>query len=126
VNLRSFITHTGGATAVEFALTAPVFFAIVFGLIDTGLMLWTQLGLQHATELAARCASVNKTICPDATSIRIYAASQVFGMTVPSSVFTAAQPACGNRISASFDFGLIGGYYGTPLVTLSAASCFPK
>src|SRR5947207_15100053 len=49
VNLRSFITHTGGATAVEFALTAPVFFAIVFGLIDAGLMLWMQLGLQHAT-----------------------------------------------------------------------------
>jgi Flp pilus assembly protein TadG len=65
VILRRLITHIGGAAAVEFALTAPVFFAIVFGLIDSGLLLWTQLGLQHATELAARCASVNKTICAD-------------------------------------------------------------
>jgi Flp pilus assembly protein TadG len=126
VNLRGFLTHVGGATAVEFALTAPVFFAIIFGLIDAGLMLWTQLGLQHATELAARCASVNKTICPDASATKNYAAAQVFGLTVPSSVFSASQVACGNRVSASFSFGLIGGYYGVPLITLTAAACFPK
>ena len=126
MNLRGFLNHVGGATAVEFALTAPVFFAIIFGLIDAALMLWTQLGLQHATELAARCASVNRTICPDATSIKNYAAGQVFGLTVPSSVFTASQVACGNRVSASFGFGVIGGYYGTPVITLTAAACFPK
>jgi Flp pilus assembly protein TadG len=126
VILRRLLTHIGGATAVEFSLTAPVFFAIVFGLIDCGLLLWTQLGLQHATELAARCASVNKTLCADAPAIQTYASTQVFGMTVPTSVFAVSQVACGNRVTASFDFGLIAGYFGTPLITLNAAACFPK
>jgi len=126
VILRRLLTQIGGATAVEFALTAPVFFAIVFGLIDSGLLLWTQLGLQHATELAARCASVNKTLCADTTAIKTYASTQVFGMTVPTSVFTVSQIACGNQVTASFDFGLIGGYFGVPLITLNAAACFPK
>jgi Flp pilus assembly protein TadG len=76
--LRRFLMHIGGATAVEFSLTAPVFFAVVFGLVDCGLLLWTQLGLQHATELAARCASVNKTLCADATAVKTYASTQVF------------------------------------------------
>jgi Flp pilus assembly protein TadG len=124
--LRRFLTHIGGAAAVEFSLTAPVFLAVVFGLIDCGLLLWTQLGLQHATELAARCASVNKTLCADATAVKTYASTQVFGMTVPTSVFTLSQVACGNRVTASFDFGLIGGFFGTPLITLNAAACFPK
>jgi Flp pilus assembly protein TadG len=126
VILRRFLTHGGGSTAIEFSLTAPVFLAIVFGLIDFGLLLWTQLGLQHATELAARCASVNKTICADATAVKAYASTQVFGMTVPTSVFTVSQLACGNKITARYDFGLIGGFYGTPLVTLNAEACFPK
>ena len=98
----------------------------MFGLIDCGLLLWTQLGLQHATELAARCASVNKTVCADVAAIQTYASTQVFGMTVPTSVFTASQAACGNRVTASFDFGLIGGFFGTPVMTLNAAACFPK
>jgi Flp pilus assembly protein TadG len=124
--LRRFLTHIGGATAVELSLTAPVFFAVVFGLIDCGLLLWTQLGLQHATELAARCASVNKTLCADATAVKTYASTQVFGMAVPTSVFTLSQAACGNQVTASFDFGLVGGFFGTPVITLKAAACFPK
>ena len=124
--LRRLLTHTGGASAVEFSLTAPVFLAIVFGSIDSGLLLWTQLGLQHATELAARCASVNTTICADAAAVQNYASTQVFGMTVPTSVFTVSQDACGSKVTASFDFGLIGGFFGTPLITLNAAACFPK
>ena len=126
MKLRSFLAHNGGATAVEFGLTAPVFFALMFGLINAGLMLWTQLGLQHATELAARCASVNKSLCSDAAAIKNYAASQVFGKVVPASVFTPAQLSCGNSVSARFDFGLIGGYYGTQILTLNASACFPK
>ena len=34
--LRRLIADTAGATAVEFGLTAPVFFALMFGLIDGG------------------------------------------------------------------------------------------
>ena len=61
--VRRFLKHGGGASAVEFGLTAPVFFAALLGALELGVLFWTNLGLQHATERAARCASVNKTIC---------------------------------------------------------------
>jgi Flp pilus assembly protein TadG len=121
-----FISNAQGATAVEFGLTAPVFFAMLFGLIDGGMLLWTQLGLQHATEMAARCASINKNLCADATSVKNYATTQALGLGMAPSAFTVAQNACGSYVTASFDFGLVGGYYGTPVITLNAGACFPK
>ena len=54
-----------GAAAIEFGLTAPFFFVAVFGIVNAGILLWTQLGLQHGTEMASRCASVNAILCPD-------------------------------------------------------------
>ena len=42
-----------GTTALEFALTAPVFFLFIFGVIELGLLFWTQIGLQHGAEMAA-------------------------------------------------------------------------
>jgi Flp pilus assembly protein TadG len=124
--LRRFLRDRAGATAVEFGLTAPVFFALLFGLIDGGLLLWTQLGLQHATEMAARCASINKNLCADAASVKTYASTQALGLAMAPSVFAVAQPACGSQVTASFDFGLVGGYYGTPVITVNASACFPK
>jgi Flp pilus assembly protein TadG len=126
VIIRRFISNAQGATAVEFGLTAPAFFAMLFGLIDGGMLLWTQLGLQHATEMAARCASINKNLCVDATSVKNYASTQALGLGMPASVFTLAQPACGSRVTASYDFGLVAGYYGSSVITLNATACFPK
>ena len=99
--VRRFLEHGGGASAVEFGLVAPVFFAALLGALELGVLFWTNLGLQHATERAARCASVNKTICGSDTAIKTYAASQVFGLTVPLSSFAVAQPACGVQVNAS-------------------------
>ena len=60
-----------GASALEFGLTAPVFFLLLFGVIEVGLLFWTQIGLQHGAEMAARCASVNSTLCPNSNPIAI-------------------------------------------------------
>jgi len=51
-----------GTAAVEFGLTAPGYFALFAGIMCCGLLLWTQLALQHGTERAARCASINSTV----------------------------------------------------------------
>ena len=74
-----------GATAVEFAMTAPVFFLILFGIIQGGLLLWTQLGLQHGAEMAARCAGVNKILCGNNGAITNFAAQQAYGLNPPAS-----------------------------------------
>ena len=115
-----------GASAVEFGLTAPIFFMFLFGIIECGLVLWTQFGLQHGAEMAARCASVNKIICGSVSDIQSYAAKETFGLNPAPSTFTISTPACGNQVSASYTFQFVTTYFGAPTLTISAQSCFPK
>jgi Flp pilus assembly protein TadG len=115
-----------GASAVEFALLAPVFFAFVFGIIAFGLLFWTQIGMQHGAEMAARCASINTTLCPTSnpSAITDYALQRALGLSLPSSTFTYSTPACGNQVSASYTFQFPDILNRSPL-TLTAQACFP-
>ena len=113
-----------GASALEFALTAPAFFLFIFGIIEFGLMFWTQLGLQHGAELAARCATVNPTLCPSSTAITSYAAQKAYGLNLPTQTFTHAASACGNQVSASYAFHFPQVLNLSP-ITLTAQACFP-
>ena len=115
-----------GASAVEFALIAPVFFLFIFGIIAFGIMFWTQVGLQHGAEMAARCASINNTLCPNnnPSAITNYAMQQALGLSLPSSTFTYSTPTCGNQVSASYTFQFPGILNLSPL-TLTAQACFP-
>jgi Flp pilus assembly protein TadG len=126
MKLLSFIRDTRAATAVEFGLTAPAFFAGLMAAFEIALLLWTQLGLQHGAEMAARCASVNSAICGNTSATQSYAVSQAFGLSVPASTFSVATVGCGSQVTANYDFGIISGFFGLPKITLKAKSCFPK
>ena len=54
-----------GASALEFALVAPLFFLVVFGGIEIGLMFRSHLALENMSRTAARVASVQRD-SPDA------------------------------------------------------------
>jgi Flp pilus assembly protein TadG len=125
VKLLTIWHDNGGASALEFALTAPIFFLFVFGIVEFGLLFWTQLGLQHGAELAARCASISSTLCPNSNAITSYAAQQAFGLGLPSQTFTYSTPACGNQVSASYAFQFPEILNLSPL-TLTAQACFPS
>jgi len=125
VTLAALRQDNRGTTALEFALTAPVFFLFIFGIIEFGLLFWTQLGLQHGTEMAARCATVNSTLCPNGNAITNYAAQQAFGLTLPTQTFTYAALACGNQVSASYAFQFMQFLNVSPIV-LTAQACFPS
>jgi Flp pilus assembly protein TadG len=116
-----------GTSALEFGLTAPVFFLFLFGVIETGLLFWTQIGLQHGAAMAARCASVNLTLCPNSnpTAITSYATQQTFGLNLPSSTFSYSTPVCGNQVNASYEFQFPEIFNVAPL-TLTAQACFPS
>ena len=114
-----------GTSALEFAMTAPVFFLFIFGIIEFGLLFWTQLGLQHGTQMAARCATVNPTLCPSDTAITSYAVQQAYGLTLPSQTFTFTTPACGNQVSATYAFHFPEVLNLSP-ITLTAQACFPS
>jgi Flp pilus assembly protein TadG len=116
------VKNENGASAVEFALILPVFVAFVFGMINCGLMLWTQLGIEHGVVAAARCTTINPSVCPD---VPAYAAQQAYGLNLPKTAFTVTAPACGNRVSASYGFQFVTLIMPPRSVTLTAQSCYP-
>jgi Flp pilus assembly protein TadG len=121
-----FIRDERGTTAVEFALTAPVFMAAMIGLLEVSLMVFAQVGLQSATELAARCGSINRTVCSSTSAIQSFAASSMPGFAVPTSVFSVANESCGTQVTASYAFTFVSTYFGVPSLTLNAKACFPR
>ncbi len=125
MQLRSSIRENSGATAVELALTMPLFLGLLIGCIQLGLALWTQFGLQYGSEAGARCASIDTTTCGTSDQIASYAASHAFGLSLPSSAFTVSTPSCGNQVSASYPYTFYTLLFRTPTVTLTARSCFP-
>ncbi|RXH23913.1 hypothetical protein XH99_30370 [Bradyrhizobium nanningense] len=110
---------------MEFALTAPVFFLFIFGIIECGLLFWTQLGIQHGSEMAARCATVNTTLCSSSNTITSYAAQQAFGLTLPAGTFTYSTATCGNQVSANYSFEFPQILNLSPM-TLTGRACFPS
>jgi Flp pilus assembly protein TadG len=120
---RGFFLSTDdrGSSAVEFALTAPAFLALLFGALQGGLMLWTQLGLQQAVERAARCAAVNATLCGTSDLVKSYAVTQGLASGVTTGSFTLTTETCGKAVTATQSVRFV-----TATVSLSARSCFPK
>jgi len=121
-----FYEDDRGTSAIEFAVTAPAFFAILFAVIEGALMLWTQLGLQHGVERAARCASVNSNLCGSSTAVQNYAAQQSFTLNPPPSIFTFSVESCGNRVSADYPYTFLTTFITLPSLAIRAQSCFPK
>jgi Flp pilus assembly protein TadG len=111
-----------GATALEFGLIAPAFFALLLGLIYLSMTLWAYASMQYAVEEAARCARVKTLVCPDATTTQSYARSHYYGPSAPTFTYTAT--GCGNTVIASLPYS-----WSVPLFsfsnTLSASACFP-
>jgi Flp pilus assembly protein TadG len=79
---RPYAKAESGATAVEFALVAPVFFALLYAMLQTSLIFFAQQALQSATTSASRlvmtgqaqsssmtAAQFKTAVCTAATSL---------------------------------------------------------
>lgn len=57
-SLRRFLKHSHGATIIEFAFVAPVFFLLLFAIIEFGLVRFTQVAVEAAVAQASRAVSI--------------------------------------------------------------------
>jgi len=117
-----------GTSAIEFALTVPLFILMVLGIWQIGHGMWAQFALQHGAQMAARCmavaaAATNPTACTDTASTQSYAASQSYGFNPSPSIFVISQPTCGNQISADYTVSPVVANFGIPAFTLHAQAC---
>ena len=111
-----------GSNAVEFALIAPALIMLVVGTMWACLLVFSAASLHYSVEQAARCYSVNSTLCGTPSSAQTYAQSQYRGTNAPT--FLASTPACGHQVAATVTVALNSGIK-TWNVPLSATSCFP-
>lgn len=62
--IARFARHERGAAAVEFALVAAPFLALLFGIIELGLMFMGSVTLDNATQAAARQVRTGQVVSP--------------------------------------------------------------
>ena len=121
--IKSLYGDRQGTTAVEFAIVAPVFIAMLLGTLALCVALFLIGSLHFAVEDGARCASVKTTICSDGPTTVAYTQSRYFGPNV-SPTFTYAAAPCGNSVSASISYSMNVGFR-TLVIPISATACFP-
>jgi Flp pilus assembly protein TadG len=120
------LVRRDGATALEFALIALPLLLLVCGIMDFGRMVWTEATLHRAVEDAARCASVNATLCGSTAATAAYAAGRTPGLGIGSSAFTVTAQSCGNEVAATYPFAFVFSGFFPFSVTLTASACFPS
>jgi Flp pilus assembly protein TadG len=72
--IKRFFRNGEGATAVEFALVAPAFIALLFAILQTALLFFVQQVLQTATLQAARQIMTNQAQAANMTQSQFQAA----------------------------------------------------
>lgn len=125
MTLVRFLRDRSGVAAVEFVMLSPVAFGLLFAIIDAGFLIFTQVGLEHAVESAARCSAINSTVCGTASSIKSYAVTQAYGLAISSGAFSYVQTSCGNVVSASYTYTYFSSSFLTASIPLTAQACFP-
>lgn len=93
--LTSLRSDRCGATVLEFALVAPVLFAMLFGIAELGILFYAQAGLKSAVEDAARYATLWPR--PSEAQIKARITAKQFGMDAanivgPTVTFTGGTP----------------------------------
>ena len=132
----------GGATAVEFALVAPVFLALVFGVIEYSRLLWTEQALQQAAIDGARCMAIPQTACASSgsynatnTTSHIQQVGSQWGVLIPTAgISLSANTACGG--TTGFSQVTITTTFTSPVpqlvqlalggTSLTATACYPN
>src|SRR5262249_19208728 len=63
--LRRLAAQARAATAVEFAFVGGITILTTFGIIDFGMVTWTQNALQSVAAMTARCTAISSPLCTD-------------------------------------------------------------
>ena len=121
--LRRLARDRHGNAAVEFAFVAAPLMLFLFAIIAVGQTVWLQNALNASVADAARCATVNPTMCGNESQVQAYAANQA-GAGFDGSIFAFVRIGCGNQVSASYPLALTVPFT-TMSITLSAQACFP-
>jgi len=64
-SIKNLMRELSGASAVEFALVAPVFLLMLFGMVECARLFWTTHALHETAIATARCMGIPQLECED-------------------------------------------------------------
>jgi Flp pilus assembly protein TadG len=130
-----------GTTAMEFALAGLPLFALMLGIVESGLLFWSLQALQGAVTDAGRCAAIDEVSCANVStspgntmSYAVTAAANrgLSGLTTANVTVTtgaAAQALCGNTTASVVSITMTYQYHMITFIPLpsklTASACFP-
>jgi Flp pilus assembly protein TadG len=124
------------------ALVAPVFLALVFGVIEYSRLLWTEQALQQAAIDGARCMAIRQTACASSgsynatnTTSHIQQVGSQWGVLISTAgISLSANTACGG--TTGFSQVTITTTFTSPVpqlvqlalggTSLTATACYPN
>lgn len=110
---------------MELGIILSLFLAMLLGIINVAMILWTLGSLHFAAETAARCAAVGSSSCTDPAA---YALDHYYGVSLGGTnpfSYNSPSAGCGNTVTASYTYSLVIPLIGTYSVPLSATACSP-
>jgi Flp pilus assembly protein TadG len=123
--MQKLFRDNRGGSVVEFSLLSLPVVVFLFGIMQTGWLLWADNLLNVAVDTAARCGAVGSTTSPCNGPDLVTTAQQVFGPLSGAS-FSANGSSC----TTNGGIGLVGTYTMNIAfavnVTMTAKSCYPK
>lgn len=85
---RNLAADESGSSAVEMALSVPILLTFIFGMMQVGMVMAADAGMQHALGEGARLATIYPT--PTDTAIKSKITDKVFGTFIGS--YTVSDP----------------------------------
>ncbi len=115
--MRRRPTSERGAALVEMALVLPLLVLLVFGIVDLGRLLFTQIALHEAAQEGSLYASTNPD---DPEGARVRVIESIDNPTVELSDVVVDCPGSTVRVSLTYEMDLITPILGGGSVTLDA------
>ncbi len=128
--LRSLAADRRGAAAVEFALVAPVFLALLLGIVEFAYQMWTRVALDYALAQAARCYVLGYvdsgagTDCSSVAGATAYLQTLATGVAFPAGALAVTSPATGCLKYTYAATWLVPGIMPVAAPTFTGTSCF--
>ena len=122
---RSFLACCRGATAVEFAIVAPLFLTMMVGVFELSRAMWIKASMQYAVEETSRYALVNTT--KTAAELTTYAQTKLTdaGVGTTGMTFTITADGTVADIQVSYSFETLTSLLPFPSLALTAKSRVP-
>ena len=122
---RSFLACCRGATAVEFAIVAPLYLTMMVGVFELSRAMWIKASMQYAVEETSRYALVNTSF--SAATLQTYAESKLSdaGVGTTGMSFTITADGTVADIQVSYSFETLTSLLPFPSLALTAKSRVP-